>query len=114
MLGDVFPKFFPLVFKTSYLVFVIPTILVLVSAVLSVQQIGGTLGDGLKKVAAGSIIHTVLIMTYLALERGFKGLLTDYYVSLFFLCGGIIGAALLVSGYVSVYKIAKKLKLLTP
>jgi len=108
------PQLYSIAFKSSYLIFIIPTILVFISAFLSVKHIGGGLGQGLKKIAAGSIIHTILIMTYLALERGNRGLLSDYLVSLFFLSGGISGSALLFSGYLQVYKITKNLKLFTP
>ncbi len=101
-------------FRVSYVVFAIPTILVFITALLSAREMGGTLGKGIKKVAAGSIIHTTLIMTYLALERGYHGILGDYWVGMFFLSGGILGSVLLVSGYLQVYKITKEFKLFTP
>ena len=107
------PQTYSTAFKVSYLLFIIPTVLVSLSALLSVKEMGGTLGEGLKKIAAGSIIHTTLIMTFLTLERGHKGMLSDYFVRLFFLFSGILGSALLISGYFQIYKITKKLKLFT-
>jgi hypothetical protein len=108
------PQIYSQAFKVSYLVFGIPTALVFVSAILSAKEMGGGLGRGMKKISAGSVVHTSLIMTYLALERGNIGLLQEPWVSMLFLFGGIFGAILLVSGYVQLYKISKKLRLFTP
>ncbi|MFC1710989.1 hypothetical protein ACFLZ1_00195 [Patescibacteria group bacterium] len=98
-------------FKISYITFIIPTLLVVISATLSAKEMGGTLGRGLKKIAVGSIIHTILIMTYLLLERGNRGLLGETAVRIFFIFCGISGAVFLTIGYMQIYKIAKKLKL---
>lgn len=109
-----FTSLYPILFKTSYLAVVIPTILVIVSAVLSARSMGGTLGGGLKKIAAGTIVHTTLIMTYILLERGDRGFLDDNQVRMFFMVGGLFASVLLILGYLQVYKIAKKLRLFTP
>jgi len=108
------PGVYSIAFKASYLVFIIPTILVFISGLLSAKQMGGSLGQGLKKIAAGSIVHTSLIMSYLALERGQRGLLSEDWIKLLYLIGGIFGSVLLISGYLQVYKISKRLKLFTP
>lgn len=101
-------------FKLSYLVFAIPTIMVFVSALLSARHFGGSIGKGLKLIASGSVVHTSLIMTYLALERGYEGLLAEPWTQWLFLFGGIFGAILLIAGYLQIYQIAKKLRLFTP
>lgn len=100
--------------KASYLIFIIPTALVFVTALLSAKEMGGTLGQGLKKIAGGSVIDTALVMTFLALERGQRGLLSDSWIQGFFLAGGMVGSLLLVAGFYQVYRISKKLKLFTP
>lgn len=104
---------YSLAFKISYLTVIIPTILVVVAAFVSSREIGGTLGQGIKKIAAGSVVDTILIATYIVLEGGNKGLLSDNAVQLFFLTAGMFGSLLLILGYVQIYKIAKRLKLFT-
>lgn len=101
-------------FKISYLAIVIPTVLVIISAFLSAKAMGGTLGKGLKKIAIGTIVDTILIMTYLLLEKGFRGILDDNQIKIFFLLSGLFASTFLILGYVQVYKITKKLKLFTP
>ena len=100
--------------KVSYLTFIVPTVLVFVTALLSVKEMGGTLGAGLKKIGGGSVIDTALVMTFLALEQGRRGLLSDSWIQGLFLAGGIFGSVLLISGFYQVYKVAKKYKLFTP
>lgn len=102
---------YSLAFKISYLTVIIPTILVVVAAFVSSKEIGGTLGQGLKKIAAGSVIDTIIIATYIILESGNKGVLSDSAVQLFFLTSGLFGSLLLILGYIQIYQIAKKLKL---
>lgn len=100
--------------KVSYLIFIIPTAMVFVIAILSAREMGGTLGMGLKKVAGGSIIDTALVMAFLALEHGARGILSDSWIKQFFLIGSILGSLLLITGFYQIYKISKKLKLFTP
>ena len=104
---------FSLLFKASYLTFIIPTILVIISAMLSAKEMGGTLGQGLKKIVFGSIIHTILIMTYFLLENGSRGLLGENAIKIFFMVSGLVGSIFLTTGYIQIYHIAKKLKLFT-
>jgi hypothetical protein len=104
---------YSLVFKISYLIAIIPTLMVIATAMLSAKAMGGTLGKGLKKIAVGSIVHTILIMTYILLERGNRGLLSENTVRWFFVFCGISGAAFLTAGYIQIYNIARKLKLFT-
>lgn len=89
------------------------TILVTVNAILSAKEMGGTLGWGIKKIAAGTIFHSIVIATFLLLERGNRGLLTDEQLTLFFVVVGLLGSFMLIVGYWEIYRIAKKLKLFT-
>lgn len=104
---------FSFLYKTSYLFVLIPTLLIIISAVASAKQIGGPLGEGIKKIATGTIIHTIMIVSFVFQELGFKGMLESKHIQLFFLFSGLLGAALLIAGYMQIYKIAKKLKLFT-
>lgn len=54
--------------KLSYLSVLIPSFAVMVVAVLSAKQLGGELGNGLKKVAAGTIIYVILYITIIIKE----------------------------------------------
>lgn len=99
--------------KVSVLIVLVTSMLVVVSALRSVKEVGGTLGKGLKKVASGTIIDTILIITYMFLEAGNRGMLDDDQVRLFFLFFGVLGSVLLILGYLQIYKIAKQLKLFT-
>lgn len=107
------PTFYSQLLKVSYFVASIPASLVVITAYLSTKQMGGTLGEGLKKIAGGSIIHTIIVITYLFLERGARGLLDAHAIQLFFIIGGIFGSLLLIWGYTQIYHIAKRLRLFT-
>jgi hypothetical protein len=104
---------FSLIYKTSYLFVLIPTLLIIISAVVSAKQMGGPLGEGLKKIAAGTVIHTIMIVSFIFQEIGLKGMLQSTQIQFFFLISGLLGAALLIAGYTQIYKIARKLKLFT-
>ncbi|MDO8497762.1 MAG: hypothetical protein Q7S61_04420 [bacterium] len=102
---------FPLIFKLSFLAVVATSFVVIVNAVLSAKALGGELGKGLKKIAAGTIAHIVLITTFFLLEKGSQGLLTEEQIRLFFMSTGLFGSILLLVGYLQIYKISKRLKL---
>lgn len=104
---------YPTLFKISYLLFIIPTLLVILSAFISAKEMQGALGQGLKKVAAGTIVDTLIVATFLALEKGSRGILNDLQIRIFFIVAGTFGAVLLISGYLQIYKITKKLRLFT-
>ncbi|MFH0863808.1 MAG: hypothetical protein V1858_01815 [Candidatus Gottesmanbacteria bacterium] len=104
---------YPKLFKISYLLFIVPTFLVILSAFMSAKEMHGTLGQGLKKVAAGSIVDTIIVAAFLALEKGNRGLLNDFQIRMFFAFAGAFGAFLLISGYLQIYKITKRMKLFT-
>jgi len=99
---------YSLAFKTSYLVFIIPNLIIFIPSLLSAKKVKGSLSQGLKKNAAGSIIQTALIFTYNSLEKGRKGILSEFQTNLFFLIGGVIGAILLIWGYFQIYQSLKK------
>ncbi len=101
-------------FKISYLLAIVPTLLVIVTALISSKALGGALGQGLKKIAFGSIVQTILFALYLILERGNRGLLTENEVRVLFMVGAGFGSLLLIWGYIQIYKIAKKFRLFTP
>ena len=101
------------IYKLSYLFVLIPTLLIIFSAFASAKQMGGKLGSGLKKVAAGTVIHSIMIITFTLLELGYKGILDYRQIQLFFLVSGVSGAVLLIMGYLQIYQIAKRLKLFT-
>jgi len=106
--------FYSVLFKISYLVLIVPTILVIISAILSAKSMGGTLGQGIKKIAIGTIVDTILVTTYLLLEKGYQGILGSYEIRIFFVASGLFASVLLIGGYIQIYSIAKKLKLFTP
>ena len=85
-----------------------------VSAILSAKSMGGTLGQGLKKIAAGSIIHTSLIAAYLLLEAFNHGSGNENLIRISFVINGVVGSILLILGFYQLYKVSKKLKLFTP
>jgi len=105
--------YFSFLFKFSYFVMALPTLLVIMSAILSSNSMGGTLGQALKKIALGTIVDSILISTYIFLERGARGLLDQKMVSYFFLVSAIFASTFLVAGYIQLYRISRKLKLFT-
>jgi hypothetical protein len=109
----IFDTLYPYLYKLAYFLIIMPTLLVIISAVISSRTMGGTLGQGLKKIAVGTIVDTLLIMTYILIERGYWGIFTQEQVRMFFLISGFFASAFLVSGYLQVYRISKKLKLFT-
>jgi len=108
------PELYSFLFKIGFISVFFTGALVIFNAYLSAREIGGSLGQGLKKVAAGTIAQTIIILTFLLLERGNRGFLTDEQVRAFFIITGLSGSVLLILGYVQIYRIAKKLRLFTP
>ena len=107
------PLLYALFFKIVFGVVILVNILVIVNAVLSAKTLGGTLGQSLKKIVAGTITHIILFVTYIFLEGGNRGMLSDDQIRLFFMITGIFGSILLCSGFVQLYQIGKRLKLFT-
>lgn len=110
---NISPDIYSLILKVGFVAMFSSSLFVVVNAVRSAKAIGGTLGQGLKKVAAGTVAHTILIVTYLMLEKGDHGILTDTQIRIFFITLGSSGSILLISGYYQIYTITKRLKLFT-
>jgi len=110
----IIPIDYSVAFKVSYLLAIVPTLLVVISAFLSSKALGGSLGQGLKKIAFGSIVQTIIFATFLVLEHGYHGFLDDQAIKVFFIGSGTFGSLLLILGYIQIYKIAKRFKLFTP
>jgi hypothetical protein len=105
---------FSLVYKISYFLMAIPTILVVIIAVISSKEMGGTLGKGLKKVAIGTIVDSITIATYIFWERGAQGIVGESILRYFFLFSGVFASTFLIIGFYQIYEITKRLKLSTP
>ena len=86
-------------------------ILVVVNALLSAASLGGELGKGIKKIAAGSIFHVIFFITFLSVEHGNTGLFTEEEIRVYFILANLLGSLLLLAGYYQIYRVSKKLKL---
>jgi len=106
-------NYYTQLFTASYLLLIVPTVLVVISGIMSAKSMGGSLGQGIKKIVIGSIVDTILITTYLLLQNGYMGILNSNEIGIFFLFSGLFASILLISGYVQIYRIANKLKLFT-
>ena len=105
---------FSLIYKASYFIMAIPTIMVIVIAILSSKEMGGTLGKGLKKIAIGAIVDSILVATYIFWERGAQGIVGENILRYFFLFSGIFASTFLIIGFYQIYEITKRLKLSSP
>lgn len=97
--------------KASFLLVLIPSLIVIVNAVLSAKNLGGELGVGLKKVAAGTICYVILYLTTMAKEVFAYETMTVDQLRIFFLFVNVFGSALLILGFFQIYKVSKRLKL---
>lgn len=95
--------FLAIVFATGFLA--------VIYAILSSKTVGGKLGQGLKKVAAGAIFHIFLLITLLILEGKQTTVISINDLRLFFIATNIFGSILLILGFIQIYKIGKELKL---
>lgn len=105
---------FSFIYKASYFIMAIPTVLVIIIAILSSKEMGGTLGKGLKKIAIGTIVDSILIATYIFWERGAQGVIKENILKYFFLVSGIFASVFLIIGFYQIYDITKRLKLSSP
>ena len=85
--------------------------LVVINAIRSAKTLGGELGMGLKKIAAGTIAHVMLFISFITVEQGNRGLLTEEQMRTYFIVANFFGSILLILGYLQIYRISKKLKL---
>lgn len=107
------PYIYDLLLKISFLMVAVSSLLVIVNAIVSSKQLGGSLGKGLKKITIGIIAYTILISTYFLLSTGNKGLLNDDQIRAFFTFVGLFGSFFIIKGYLQIYRVAKRLKLFT-
>ena len=87
------------------------SILVIINAILSAKNLGGELGQGLKKIASGTIFYVLLSLTLLAIEFNFPLNLTQTQIRIYFIFVNVSGSLLLTLGFVQIYKVSKKLRL---
>jgi hypothetical protein len=92
----------------------VPTALVIIIAILSSKEMGGSLGNGLKKVAIGTIVDSILISVFIFWERGSQGIISENVLKYFYLGSGIFASIFLIMGFYEIYKITKRLKLSSP
>jgi len=97
--------------KFSVLLVLIPSLLVIVNAILSAKELGGELGKGLKKVAAGTICYVTLYGTIIIKELLPFETMTDSQARFFFVFVNLFASVLLITGFYQMYKISKKLRL---
>jgi hypothetical protein len=98
-------------FKLSFIFVIIPSILVIVYAVLSAKELGGELGNGLKKVAAGTICYVILYFTTVAKEILPFETTTPEQLRLFYVIVNAFASTLLGVGFYQIYNISKRLRL---
>jgi len=109
MLENVFA--YPTMLMTTVYILLSTSIVLIVIAILSAKSMGGRLGMGLKKIAAGSIMHALLFSFLVMLQNGWETTLSPVELRLFFLIATIIASIILISGFNQIYKISKELKL---
>lgn len=97
--------------KLSFLLVFIPSLFVIVNAVLSAKNLGGELGVGLKKVAAGTITYVILYVTILAKEVFQYETMPESQLKLFFIVVNVVASALLIWGFYQIYRVSKRLRL---
>jgi hypothetical protein len=97
--------------KLSYVSVLIPGIIVMIAAVSSAKQLGGDLGNGLKKVAAGTIIYVIIYITVIIKEVLPYETMTEQQLRMFFVVSNLVGSVFLISGFHKMYKVSHKLKL---
>ncbi len=97
--------------KLSFILILIPSLFVLVSAVLSAKALGGELGNGLKRIAAGTVCYVILYLTILAKEFFPYETMTPDQLRLFFIVINVMGSSLLIWGFYTMYRVSKRLRL---
>lgn len=109
MLENVFA--YPTMLMTTVYILLSSSVVLIVIAILSAKSMGGRLGMGLKKIAAGSIMHALLFSLLVMLQNGWETTLSPVELRLFFLIATIVASVILISGFNQIYKISKELKL---
>ena len=102
---------FPTLLMSTVYVLLSSSIVLIVIAILSAKSMGGRLGMGLKKIAAGSIMHALLFSFLVMLQNGWETTFSPVELRMFFLIASIVASIILISGFRQIYKISKELKL---
>lgn len=97
--------------KLSFWLILIPSFFVLLSAIISAKSLGGELGTGLKKIAAGTVSYVILYLTIIAKEYFQYETMSESNLRLFFLFVNIFGSGMLISGFYQIYRVSKRLRL---
>ncbi|MBI2029714.1 hypothetical protein HYT02_04815 [Candidatus Gottesmanbacteria bacterium] len=100
-----------LTITTGVTIVITSSIIVIFNAILSAKNLGGELGKGLKKIAAGTIFYVLLILTLLAIEFNFPLGMSQTQVRIYFIFVNICGSMLLALGFLQIYTVSKKLRL---
>lgn len=107
----VLPTVWPGGLKIFLAVIFISGLTVIINAILSAKTLGGELGKGLKKIAAGTIIYVVLFLTILFMEKNTDIFMTEEQARIYFMGINLFGSVLLISGYIQIYRVNRKFKL---
>lgn len=102
---------YPLALKGALFMVFSSSLLLIVIAILSAKSLGGRLGHGLKKIAAGAILNAAMFVLLLLLDQGWETVLNSEYLRIFFIVITVFATALLIWGFYQIYKISKELKL---
>jgi len=97
--------------KLSFWLILLPSFFVLFSAILSAKSLGGELGVGLKKIAAGTVSYVILYVIIIAKEYFEYDTMSDDNLRLFFLFINIFASGLLIWGFYQIYRVSKRLRL---
>lgn len=110
-LGRIFLHLFSTPLKISYISVLAPSVIVMIAAALSARNLGGELGNGLKKVAAGTVIYVIMYITIIIKEVLPYETMTEMQMRAFFVFSNFIGSAFLIVGFRQMYKVSSRLKL---
>ncbi len=105
------PDLWAMLLRIAVVVIFGSSVLVIVNAIISAKTLGGPLGKGLKMIAAGTITYVILFLTIIIIQDKGEQLLTEDRSRLYFMVVNIFGSLLLISGYIQISRISKKLNL---
>lgn len=111
LLARIFDHLFSTPLKLSYISVLTPSVIVMITAALSARNLGGELGNGLKKIAAGTIIYVIVYITIIVKEIMPFETMTAMQMRFFFIFSNLLGSVLLIFGFRQMYKVSSRLKL---
>jgi hypothetical protein len=109
MLQEIFA--YPTMLISSVFLVLATSIILIIIAILSAKAMGGRLGMGLKKIAAGSIMHATLYFLLILFQNGWGTTLDPDQLRYFFLIVSALASIILIAGFYQIYKISRELKL---